>query len=245
MASTRPVPVLLHGFLGFERIGPINYFRGVASALLQAGISPLIPKLPATGSLAERAAELAAVLRRHPAPAFALIAHSMGGLDARYAIAHLDPDHRISSLLTVATPHRGTAVAQRLLTRRGPLSFVARRWWNHALTDLEPQTRLQEPIPDRADVAYVSYAARRPRYELPLPLRCFADVMIESNDGLVPMSSASWGDFRGVLRADHFELVGWSLGLPNRKRARPFDHIPFWRQAVREAIACAIDARVT
>ncbi|MEO9191865.1 MAG: hypothetical protein ABI224_17940 [Acetobacteraceae bacterium] len=243
MASTRPVPVLLHGFLGFERIGPINYFRGVASALRLAGISPLIPRLPATGCVAARAAELAIVLRRHPAHAFALVGHSMGGLDARYAIAHLDPDHRIRSLLTVATPHRGTAVAERLLTGAGPLSAVARRWWSRALTDLDPQTRLQEPIPDRADVAYLSYAGRRPRHELPVFLRSFADIMTDDNDGLVPLSSAGWGDFRGVLRADHFEIVGWSLGLRDRKAGRPFNHIPFWRQAVQEAIACAIGGR--
>jgi triacylglycerol lipase len=245
MASTGPVPVLLHGFLGFTRIGPITYFRGVASALRKAGIDPLVPELPATGSVAERAAELAAILRQHRAPTFALIGHSMGGLDARFAIANLDPDHRIRSLLTVATPHHGSAIAQRVLTQEGPPFGLLRRYWSRALEDLDPQTRLREPIPDRADVAYVSYATMRQRHELPIVLRRLADLIAENNDGLVPVSSATWGDFRGMLRADHFEIVGWSLGLPNRTSGRPYKHIAFWRRAVREAIGCAMSRTTT
>lgn len=245
MASTGPIPVLLHGFLGFTRIGPITYFRGVASALRKAGIDPLVPELPATGSVAERAAALAAILRQHRGSTFALVGHSMGGLDARFAIANLDPDHRIKSLLTVATPHHGSAVAQRLLTEEGLPFALLRRYWSRALEDLDPQTRLREPIPDRADVAYMSYATMRQRHELPLVLRRLADIIAESNDGLVPVSSATWGNFRGVLRADHFEIVGWSLGLPNRTAGRPYEHISFWRQAVREAVACAISRTTT
>jgi triacylglycerol lipase len=50
-----------------------------------------------------------------------IIAHSMGGLDARFFISHLqppdDPDHtwgtsgRIASLTTISTPHRGSFMA--------------------------------------------------------------------------------------------------------------------------------------
>ena len=40
-----------------------------------------------------------------------IIAHSMGGLDARYAIAKLGLADRVASLVTIGTPHLGTPLA--------------------------------------------------------------------------------------------------------------------------------------
>ena len=78
---------LLHGFLGFSRWGPIEQFRGVEKALGRKDIRPLIPEVPGAGTIAERAEILANKLFRRRAPVFALVAHSMGGLDARYSSA--------------------------------------------------------------------------------------------------------------------------------------------------------------
>lgn len=44
-----------------------------------------------------------------------VIAHSMGGLDARYVISKLGYGDRVASLTTVSTPHRGSAIADVLL----------------------------------------------------------------------------------------------------------------------------------
>jgi triacylglycerol lipase len=44
-----------------------------------------------------------------------IIAHSMGGLDARYLISKLGYGDRVASLTTISTPHRGTAIADVLL----------------------------------------------------------------------------------------------------------------------------------
>lgn len=236
---TEPVPVLVHGFLGFATVGPISYFRGVQKMLRGIGITPIVPALPKVGSIAERADVLARILTVHPASSFVLIGHSMGGLDGRQMIARLDPDHRIKVLVTVATPHRGTIVANRLLESKGLLAGVAHRYWQEALHDLDPATRQRETIPDRSDVKYISYAGSRMTQELPSWLRYVAGPIEEDNDGLVPSASAQWGDFRGCLRADHLEFVGWSLALPGRKAARPFEHLPFWRRIVVDAIANA------
>lgn len=231
------VPVLLHGFLGFPRLGPIAYFRGVEAALRDCGVTPLIPALPPASSVSDRAEALAKVLKQHPSPTFVLIGHSMGGLDGRFLITHLDPEHRVRSLVTVATPHRGTAVARDILDGRGPLSAVARRYWRSALTDLDPATRLHDIIADRPGVRYCSYAAGRRTDELPFWLVPFARFLQGDNDGLVSRDSATWGHFCGSVHADHFEAVGWSLAWPSRKARRPFDHIPFWRRIVTDAIA--------
>jgi triacylglycerol lipase len=40
-----------------------------------------------------------------------ILAHSMGGLSARWSIERLDPDLRVDDLVTLGTPHRGTSLA--------------------------------------------------------------------------------------------------------------------------------------
>lgn len=40
-----------------------------------------------------------------------LIGHSLGGIDARFLAAHLDPNRRVASVTTVASPHWGTPLA--------------------------------------------------------------------------------------------------------------------------------------
>jgi triacylglycerol lipase len=44
-----------------------------------------------------------------------IIAHSMGGLDARYLISKLGYGDRVASLTTISTPHRGSNIADVLL----------------------------------------------------------------------------------------------------------------------------------
>ncbi|HVW64567.1 MAG TPA: alpha/beta fold hydrolase [Nitrosospira sp.] len=234
--------VLLHGFLGFSHLGPIEYFRGIRKALLPMRIMPLIPEVPGAGTIAERAETLARHLFRSNKQAFALVGHSMGGLDARYLITHLDPDRRVKSLVTVATPHLGSPLAQWMLESRGAIPAWFRYCGLPGLRELTPEIRTAIPIPDRDDVAYASYASIRPDNELPFWLRHYARVIPEANDGLVPVSSARWGTFRGMVRADHIELLGWSLGLPDARAARPFNHLQFWKKVAAESLTATEEA---
>ena len=241
MAS--PTLVLIHGFLGFSRWGPIEYFRGVRKMLLRSGIRPLIPKLPPAGSIAVRADALARELFSTDASAFALVGHSMGGLDARYLITHLDPDKRVKSLLTIATPHRGTPLATWFLKAHGPIPACVRYIGRPGLCELTPEARAAMPIPDRDDVDYASYASCRGLDELPFWLRPYGRVIPEDNDGMVPVDSTKWGQFRGIMQADHLELIGWSIDLPDARSKRPFDHLAFWSEAAAVVIAGAANKK--
>jgi triacylglycerol lipase len=241
MAS--PTLVLIHGFLGFSRWGPIEYFRGVRKMLLRSGIRPLIPNLPPAGSIAVRAEALARVLFSTDASAFALVGHSMGGLDARYLITHLDRDKRVKSLLTVATPHRGTPLATWFLKACGPIPTCIRYIGRPGLCELTPEARAAMPILDRDDVDYASYASCRGLDELPFWLRPYGRVIPEDNDGMVPVDSTKWGQFRGIMQADHLELIGWSIDLPDARSKRPFDHLAFWREAASVVIAGAANKK--
>ncbi len=236
-----PTLVLVHGFLGFSHWGPIEYFRGVRKMLLRADIHPLIPKVPSADSIAMRAEVLARKLFLCDTPAFALVGHSMGGLDARYLITHLDPDRRVKRLLTIATPHRGTPLATWFLEASGPIPALVRYIGKPGLSELTPEARAAMPIPDREDVDYCSYAAFRGNDEFPFWLRPYRQLIPEDNDGMVPVSSTKWGKFCGMVRADHLELIGWSIALPDARSGRPFNHLGFWREVAVAALAGAED----
>lgn len=105
--------VLAHGYLGFGTLGPFSYFNNVAKVLAQAGASAVYATdVAPKGSIAERSAQLAAQIRQYvPSGKVHLIAHSMGGLDARYLIGKANGSELIASLTTLGTPFRGTYVA--------------------------------------------------------------------------------------------------------------------------------------
>jgi len=84
--------VLVYGILGFDRIGPISYFNGVADRLrLQFGASVHATALDPTAGTGPRSTMLRqsiqeALSRRilDFAQPIHIIAHSIGGLDARH-----------------------------------------------------------------------------------------------------------------------------------------------------------------
>jgi pimeloyl-ACP methyl ester carboxylesterase len=103
--------VLAHGYLGFGTLGPLNYFNNVASILQAAGATQVFaPDVSPKGTLQTRSAQLAqAINDRFHDQKVHLIAHSMGGLDARFLIA--GGATNIASLTTLGTPFRGTLAA--------------------------------------------------------------------------------------------------------------------------------------
>jgi triacylglycerol lipase len=45
-----------------------------------------------------------------------------------------------------------------------------------------------------------------------------------------------------MVRADHIELLGWSLGLPDARAARPFNHLQFWKKVAAESLTATEEA---
>ncbi len=116
-----PYPlVLAHGFAGFDRIGPVEYFYQVPELLRGDGHQVYVAQVDPFDDSYSRGEELLAyvqaVLAQSGAAKVDIIAHSQGGLDARY-VAHAFPTG-VAAVVTIATPHRGTPVAD--LAASGP-----------------------------------------------------------------------------------------------------------------------------
>jgi triacylglycerol lipase len=114
--------VLAHGLAGFRRLAGVEYFFQVPETLQRHGFQVAVTTVPPWGPVETRARVLGqqvdSVLRRTGAPKVHLVAHSMGGLDGRYAISRLGYGDRVASLTTVGTPHRGTPLADGYVTLR-------------------------------------------------------------------------------------------------------------------------------
>lgn len=223
-----PLPVVLvHGLFGFDRIGVpgvrFDYFRGIARHLETLGCHAHAVRLPAVGSVPERARELVAAIDALPHPRIDLIAHSLGGLDARYALTHLGLAHRVRSLVTVGTPHHGTPLAD--LALRGPLDW-ARRIISALGMPLEALewlgtdalARFNAQVVDVPGVRYACVVGGMHREDSVVPLalvpaHAYLRRIAGPNDGLVPVASQYWGETLAEIEADHFAQIGWRVDL--------------------------------
>jgi hypothetical protein len=123
-----PKPLLLifvHGLFGWgevrdRRQWPKDYWNGVSVFLeKEFGSRPdlhlifFTPSLPSVDSIEERGVVLKRAIEERlkecpPSTKTHLIAHSRGGMDARWVIAQPGMVDKIASLTTIGTAHRGT-----------------------------------------------------------------------------------------------------------------------------------------
>ena len=219
--------VLVHGLLGFDHIAlmgqRIVYFRGIADLLRDQGITVYTAKLPPLASVPERARALADMVHGLPCERVNIVAHSMGGLDSRYAIARFGLDDRVASLITIATPHRGTPLAdlvagacslvpvralRALVVGRVGLQTAALDWLTTQSTGV-----INRDIRDVGDVLYgsiVGRADRRAIHPVLLSGHMYIASRAGANDGMVPVASQCWGEVLDEVDADHWAQIGWS-----------------------------------
>ena len=207
--------VLVHGFFGFDRMVGFEYFRGITTHLEELGYAVHVVRLPRLHGVPARAAALVAAIAKLELARVDVIAHSMGGLDARYAIAKLKLPVR--TLVTIGTPHRGTPLADlfvsgglsvpRRVARAIGFGIDALDWLSTAGAE-----RFNADVRDVAGVRYACVIGKIPDGRVPLALK-FSHGYIRRaagvNDGLVPVRSQHWGEVFAEIDADHFAQIGW------------------------------------
>jgi triacylglycerol esterase/lipase EstA (alpha/beta hydrolase family) len=104
--------VLLHG-LAMNRTNWVWLGRRLA----RRGLGPLYGTTYFSPQRVSRSARhlrgfIERVCAREDAPKVDIVAHSLGGVVARYYVERLGGDERVHRLVTIATPHRGTEMAR-------------------------------------------------------------------------------------------------------------------------------------
>lgn len=218
--------VLVHGYLCISRLFYWHGLMALRRELAGRGYAVVPSCQPRTGAVAVRAQHLARFLDSLPYRRLILLGHSMGGLDARYAASRLDPRRRIGQVVTLGTPHRGTALADWALRDPAWLTRMVRTIDRGALRDLsrEGAARLDAEMPDRDDVAYAALAGTCPPEQLIGAWRRFGEQLAldeGDNDGMVSLRSALRGGAGMAVPANHLELIGHRLPSGGAPSATP------------------------
>lgn len=232
---TRHPVVLMHGFGLLAFLAKGGHLHEEAMHLRLHGIAAFAPNVTPYHVIPQRAAmwkdRIEVILSQTSAEKVNLIAHSMGGLDARYLISALGMADRVASLNTISTPHRGSSLALMALKQPERLRELVRNaanWvgenvmeveadFHAALESLTPRAvtnGFNREVPDVDGVYYASWAGSAGKGALnsinPLfrPFNTWLYSREGVNDGIVSVTSATWGDFRGQIEADHLQQVG-------------------------------------
>lgn len=206
-----------------------HYFRCIRSTMVAAGFDVHHSSVSFAAGVDTRARQLRqnveAVLDRTGAGRVHLIAHSMGGLDARRMLFDGRDDKlhdRIASLTTIGTPHLGTRFADWGMNHSRELFQLFEFAGIDSLDgfrDLTTEACLAFNAKAREfeQSCVVPFQTIAGVQELPLifaPLQFSWFVIHASegaNDGLVSLASAKWKDeyFLRQLDADHLNQIGW------------------------------------
>jgi len=211
--------LLIHG-MGFRDRKRLNYWGRISKYLTKNGAQIYYGCQDSNASIENNAAFIARkiekILKESNAEKLNIIAHSKGGLEARYMISTLGMDKQIASLSTVNTPHNGSITLDKLL--KAP-TFIIRIVGGitdiimKILGDDNPETakvffqfttdyaqKFNEQNPDNPNVFYQSFGFAMKN--------AFSDSLMSipylivrhfegSNDGLLSERAVRWTNFKG------------------------------------------------
>ncbi len=231
--------VLMHGFGMIAGLRRGGHYRDSAESLRLRGVRAYAPNVAPYNTVAARGEmwvrRIERIMVETRSSKVNLVAHSMGGLDARWIIAHHGFGDRVASLVTVSTPHRGSSLAEFILSSPERLSkwlTDLANWmgtqvvddgdadFRTAVAELTPENvanNFNPAVLDDERVRYWSYAGVAGRgcdHTVNPFLRLFNSYLYDRegpNDGMVSAASARWGEFLGELAADHAQQIGASF----------------------------------
>lgn len=259
ICKTRYPILLVHGVFFRDR-KLFNYWGRIPAQLKLNGAEIYYGNHQSARAIPDSAEELAerirSVVNKTGCEKVNIIAHSKGGLDSRYAIAHLGCKQYIASLTTISSPHRGCEFADYLLEKI-PVKVqnkVANAYNTAAfdLGDLEPdfmaavrcltaqgcnELFADMEMPEGIYCQSVGSVIKHMSYgKFPTNIAHGLIKQFEGdNDGLVSESSFRWGEKytlltvkgeRGISHGDTIDL--------NRENIPGFDVREFYVQLVRE-----------
>jgi hypothetical protein len=161
--SERPPVVLLHGFIDNRSVFVVlrrSLARHGRRHLESLNYSPLTCDIRTAAELLGRhVEEICARTGHHQVD---IVGHSLGGLIARYYVQRLGGDQRVRTLVTLGTPHGGTAVAP--LASAHPIVRQMR-------TGSAPIEELRRPAPG-CRTRFVSFWSEQDRMIVPAEAAC-------------------------------------------------------------------------
>ncbi len=250
-------PVLLcHGYGGFSMLISPSPMHKSCMRLREHGIIAFAPNIVPYATIDIRAEQWVEVIHKichqYDFNKLNVVAHSMAGLDMRYAISHLGIVEKVASLTTIAAPHRGTSLAELVLTApdtlKEKLGDLA-NWFGEniypaqksdAVAAVQQLTReyitekFNPENPDSNQIPYFSYSAAVGKgTDDPLnPIYRVQNQLIYQqegiNDSFVGVESAKWGNHLKTVNLGHLEQIEIQV---NKDRKSLVD--AFWNDLIK------------
>ncbi len=259
-ATKYPI-VLAHG-MGFSAqvCGVVDYWWGIESALEDQGANVYITSVNGMDGTSAKAAswrnQVLQILAVTGKSKVNVIGHSHGTLYSRYAISNLGLASNVVSYTSLCGPHRGSAIADLLMygipdSMKGTIGAVIDSLYVFVFGDDNPNSiqngwdltrsfmtgTFNPNTPDRSGIYYQSWAAKAnwgcPSVVLE-PTWLILKGIEGDNDGLVSVTSAKWGNYRGVKSGswwspgvDHAGMINHFFGI-----TPGFDAPTFYKEIV-------------
>ncbi len=230
----------------------LHSFGKIDRILRIQGYTVYVSRVDAVGSIENNAAqlkeEILSIAEKTGARKVNLIAHSKGGLDAKYMMEYLNMAGHVASLTTLCTPHKGSPVATgilrvpsillkpvakvvdivfRLLGDQHPDSMAACHQLQLVQGDLDRETlHLADHVYCQSFSATMKRGRGKADFVMRIPM-LFSRYMDKDgeSDGLVPRDSAIFGVYRGDVMDDsvsHSEMVDFMVADKKRDKIYAF-----------------------
>lgn len=229
-------PVLLcHGYGALASLLRPAPLYDVAMWARLHGVLAFAPNIVPYAGIETRATEWKALIsqveKKYGYSRFNIIAHSMGGLDIRYALSKLDIEAHVESYTSVSTPHRGSSLAEFILSAPNAVQERLGDFFDWMGNRVYPKTRsdvansikqltrpylidtFNKEITDLNTIPYYSYSAAAGQgTDVPVEtvIRFQNRYIFEReglNDGLVSIESARWGEHIETVPISHLEQM--------------------------------------
>lgn len=246
MKTTYPI-VLVHG-LSMKSLPFLRAFGRIDRILRIQGYTVYVSRIDGFGSIETNAQqlkdEIEKILQEYGTEKVNIIAHSKGGLDAKYMINSLGMADHVASLTTLCTPHAGSPVASFILRFPAPILRFCAFWVNlfyRILGDRHPDSltacyqlrRMANDetagIPGVFCQSYSSAITEEEKHkDFIMGIPATLSKMIEkgaSTDGMVPRDSAVFGTYRGDCikgSVSHTEIIDFMVRDKYRDRVYTF-----------------------
>ena len=232
MKTTKYPVVLVHGMM-VKDFPFWPAFRGITDFLQKQNVTVYVSNQDGLGAIATNAAqlkdEILEILQKENCEKVNIIAHSKGGVDARYMISRLDMAEHVASLTTLSTPHHGSGLSAKLLQMptflAQTIAFFSNLFYR-ILGDRQPDIlqlgkeltadameNFNEAVSNAPSVYYQSFSSTAPHKKaflrfIPYQISRYCEQ--DDTDGMVAVKSSQWGNYRGSMSAelDHFKMVG-------------------------------------
>lgn len=264
MPDKTKYPILLVHGMGFRDHNILNYWGRIPAALEQLGCTVFYGNQDANGMIETNGAflkqRIEEIISENGFEKINIIAHSKGGLDARYAISVLGMGKYVASLTTISTPHNGSVTVDKLLRFPDFLVRLVGKCADISLRlcgDRKPNSYkvfhafstsqagiFNENCPDYEDTYYQSYAfvMKNPFSDIFFWFPNFVVNLVEGpNDGLLTPDAVKWGEFRGIVQSNSRRGIshGDEVDLRRRRLTKKqgdnvSDIVEFYKKVVTE-----------